>query len=515
MMTHAAIVPVLLPFAVAILMVLLGDRRLGAQRALGVLSCGTLLLIAGRAVARTASGAIEVYQVGDWPAPFGIALVLDRLAALMLALTAVVAVASLAAALTARPAEDTRGRHFHALFQLQLMGLNGAFLTGDLFNLFVFFEVLLIASYCLLVHGRGAGRLRAGFHYVVVNLAASTLFLIAVALLYGLTGTLNLADLARRVSQVAEGDLPLVRAGAVVLLVVFAVKAAVFPLSLWLPRAYAAAPPPVAALFAVMTKVGIYAIIRVHGFVFGLPADRTALAAAPWVLGGAVATAVVGALGALAAKSLGTLTAYLALVSVGTVLIAVSLPSEAGLSAALYYLVHSKLVLAALFLLGDATAAQRGHDRLERSTPVAQPAMLGALFVASAVSVAGLPPLSGFVGKLAILQATAAIPAASVLWTVLLGTGWVAMIALARAGSAVFWRTTPGPAPPTPAGLARLAPVIALLVGGAALALFAAPILRFTDAAVEQLRDRRAYVSKGLREADWPTIRPFPPERRP
>src|SRR6185369_7376883 len=179
-------------------------------------------------------------------------------AALMLALTAVVASVSVAAALTARPAWDTRGRYFHPLFQLQLMGLNGAFLTGDLFNLFVFFEVLLVASYCLLVHGRGDERLRVGFHYVVVNLAASTLFLIAVALLYGLTGTLNLIHLALRVPNVTPADAPLIRAASLVLLVVFALKAALFPLSLWLPRAYAAAPPPVAALFAIMTKVGIY-----------------------------------------------------------------------------------------------------------------------------------------------------------------------------------------------------------------------------------------------------------------
>src|SRR6185312_13610024 len=204
-----------------------------------LVSCGALVVIASVAVVRASSGAIEAYREGDWPAPFGIVLVLDRLAALMLALTAVVASVSLSSALTAAPAWDTRGRHFHPLFQLQLMGLNGAFLTGDLFNLFVFFEVLLIASYCLLVHGRGVERVRAGFHYVVVNLAASTLFVIGVALLYGVTGTLNLADLALRVPHVAAADAPLVHAAGFVLLVVFALKAAIFPLSLWLPRAYA------------------------------------------------------------------------------------------------------------------------------------------------------------------------------------------------------------------------------------------------------------------------------------
>jgi multicomponent K+:H+ antiporter subunit D len=512
-MTHATIVPVLLPFTSAVVMILLGERRLGAQRVLGLLSCSTLVVIASAAVVRASSGAIEVYRLGDWPAPFGIALVLDRLAALMLALTAVVAGVSLAAALTATPAWDARGRHFHPLFQLQLMGLNGAFLTADLFNLFVFFEVLLIASYCLLVHGRGGERLRAGFHYVVVNLAASSLFVIGVALLYGLTGTLNLAHLALRVPHVSAADAPLVHAAGLVLLVVFALKAAVFPLSLWLPRAYTAAPAPIAALFALMTKVGIYAILRVHSFVFGLDTAFAALAAVPWLLGGAVATAIVGALGAFAAQSLGTMTAYLTLVSVGTSLIAVGMSSDAGLSAALYYLVHSTLVLAGLFLLGDSTAAQRGHDRFQRSTPVAQPAMLGTLFVVGAVSVAGLPPLSGFVGKLAILQATAASPAKPVLWTVLLGTGWLAMIALSRAGSALFWKTTGEPAPAARPSLGRLAPAIAALACGVALALFAAPILRFTDAAAAQLADQGAYAASILREVDHSTVRSFSPER--
>ena len=203
--------------------------------------------------------------------------------------------------LTAEPGWDTRGRHFHPLFQLQLMGLNGAFITGDLFNLFVFFEVLLVASYCLLVHGRGAERLRAGFHYVVVNLAASALFLIGIALLYALTGTLNLADLAVRVPRVAPDDAPLVRAAALVLLVVFAVKAAVFPLYLWLPaRLCRGGRRRSRPCSPIMTKVGVYAMLRVHALVFGLDAERRP---ARGCSARRVATAVLGALGAFAAQT--------------------------------------------------------------------------------------------------------------------------------------------------------------------------------------------------------------------
>jgi multicomponent K+:H+ antiporter subunit D len=511
MLKHALVLPVLLPFAVGALMILVGDRRLGWQRALGLASCVALLLVAIAAVDRTSSGRVDVYPVGGWPAPFGIVLVLDRLAALMLAVTAVVAVAALASVLMAEPGWDTRGRHCHPLFQLQLMGLNGAFITGDLFNLFVFFEVLLVASYGLLAHGRGAERLRAGFHYMVVNLAASALFLMGIALLYALTGTLNLADLAVRVPRVAPDDMPLVRAAAVMLFVVFAVKAAVFPLYLWLPRAYAAAAPPVSALFAVMTKVGVYAMLRVHALIFGVDAE----AAGPWLLGAAVATSVLGILGAVAADTLAGMTAYLTLASMGTLLIAVGAFSGAGVSAALYYLVHSTLVIAALFLLAERIGGQRGDDRFRPSAPVAQPAALGALFAIGAASVAGVPPLSGFVGKLMILQSTAATPGRFGLWSVLLGTGLLAMIGLARAGSALFWKTAGARASAARPGLGPLLPTVALLVCGAALAVFAAPVQRFADATAEQLADRHAYATRILRGGNAPTSRPFPPEPRP
>jgi multicomponent K+:H+ antiporter subunit D len=513
-MSHAVILPVLVPFLCAVLVLLGGDSRRGLQRALGAGSVVALVALGAWAVAHTAGGAIDIYRLGDWPAPFGVVLVLDRLAALMLALTAVVATATLAAAVGER--WDARGRHFHAFFQLQLMGLNGAFLTGDLFNLFVFFEVLLTASYGLLLHGRGAERLRAGFHYVVVNLAASALFLLGAALLYAVTGTLTLADLALRVPQVAPSEVPLVRTAALLLLAVFAVKAAVFPLYLWLPRAYAAAPPPVAALFAIMTKVGVYAIVRVHGSVFGADAGAAALVAGPWLLWGALATAALGAVGAFAAATLARMVAYLAVASVGTLLVGVAVSSGASLGAALYYLVHSTLAIAALFLLAERIAAQRAvaGDRFAPDAPVAEALALGAAFAVGAASVAGLPPFSGFVGKLALLQSTAALPATALVWTVLLATGFVAMIALARAGSALFWKTVDA-APAARGPAAGLAPVLALLACGMALAIGAAPVQRYTDAAARQLADPRPYAATVLRGSGPATTRPYPAEPRP
>ena len=502
-MTHAAIVSVLVPFACAALMLLVGDRHLRVQRALGLASCVTLVVIAITAILRTSSGAVEVYRLGDWPAPFGIVLVLDRLAAFMLALTAIVAGAALAAALTADPGWDTRGRHFHPLFQLQLMGLNGAFVTGDLFNLFVFFEVLLVASYvCSSRAWRRAPALR-------------------LSLCRGQSrGVLAVSD-RHRVALRGDRDPQLRRprgprparrgrrrgllhVAALVLLVVFAVKAAVFPLCLWLPRAYAAAAPPVAALFAIMTKVGVYAILRLQGSVFD------AGAVGPWLLVGAIATAAFGALGALAAPTLAGMTGYLTLASIGTLLIAVGAGSSAGSSAALYYLAHSTLVTAALFLLADRIAAQRGGDGFRPSPPVDQPAVLGTLFLIGAASVAGLPPLSGFIGKLAILQATATTPSRPWLWSMLLATGLLTMIGLARGGSALFWKTADAIAPAARGGLPPLAPTVGLLALGAALALLAAPVQRFADAAAAQLAEPRLYASSVLRATDEPTARPCP-----
>jgi multicomponent K+:H+ antiporter subunit D len=512
---HALIVPVLLPAACAVLVLLVGDRRVRLQRAAALLACLGLAVVAFGALGHTAAGAITVYRLGDWPAPFGIALVLDRLAALMLGLTAVVALAALVAAMTGPEPWDRRGRFFHALFQFQLMGLNGAFLTGDLFNLFVFFEVLLVASYCLLLHGRGRERLRAGFHYVGVNLAASALFLLAIAALYAVTGTLNLVDLALAVPRLGSAEVPIARAAALVLLVVFAVKAAVFPLYLWLPRAYAAAGPPVAALFAIMTKVGVYAIVRVHGLVFGPDAGGSALVAGPWLLVGAVATVALGAVGAFAATGLAPMAAYLTVASVGTLLVGVAVFSTASLGAALYYAVHSTLALAALFLLVERIAAQRGGDGFMPRPPVAQPALLGTALGVAAVSIAGLPPLAGFVGKLALLQATANLPATPVLWTVLLGAGLAATIALARAGSVLFWKTAAAGAPAARASFASLAPTAALLAGGIALAVFAAPVKRYTDATARQLADWRLYAPAVLRESGPRSARPFPTEAKP
>jgi multicomponent K+:H+ antiporter subunit D len=513
---HLPVLPVLLPLATACGLLALGDAGAAAMRRARALSLVSALLGLGVALllALDAShGELRTYRLGDWPAPFGIVLVIDRLAALMLLLTPCVALPAL---LYACAGWDSRGRHFHALFHLQLMGLAGAFVTGDVFNLFVFFEVLLIASYVLLVHGQGRERLRWGVPYVVLNLAASALFLIGVALLYAHTGTLNLADLVRRVPLVTGPEAALLKAGGLLLLVVFGFKAALLPLHLWLPGTYAAASAPVAALFAIMTKVGVYAIVRVHVGVFGDGAGESTRLAEGWLLPLALASSAVAVLGAMAAGTLSRLVAWLTVVSVGTALIAVGLFSTEALSAGLYYTVHSTLVIALLFLLAELIAQQRGAEggRLQPAHPVAQPGLLGLLLLVAAASVAGLPPLPGFLGKVMILQATPASSAPWV-WTVVLAVGFLSLLTLSRAGSVLFWAADAGQGRSTvTAGGTTLGAALLLTAALVGLTLAAGPIKRYTDAAAAQLDDRAAYVRAVFGEAAaTPSTRPYVGDR--
>lgn len=495
LLAHLPVLPVLLPLFTAALLLAVGDgagahasRALHRARVLSMVSALLGLLVAAAMVHDASGGEWRVYRLGAWPAPFGIVLVVDRLSALMVLLTQLLAVPVI---LYASGGWDAHGRHFHALLQFQLMGLNGAFVTGDLFNLFVFFEVLLIASYVLLVHGQGRERFRFGVPYVVLNLVASSLFLVGVALVYAVTGTLNLADLALRVGQVRGTEAAMLQAGGMLLLVVFGFKAALLPLHLWLPHTYAAASAPVAALFALMTKVGVYAILRVHGVVFGAQAGESALLVAPWLLPLALASSVVAVLGAIAANTLPRLIAWLTIASVGTILAAVGLFTVAAWSAALFYLVNSTLVIAALFLLSELVGAQRGEvgERLEPAGPVAQPDLLGTMLLLLAASVIGLPPLPGFLGKLMILQAADG-PAAPWLWTVILLVGFLSLLGLARAGSLLFWAVEPGRSGGASGASPRLL-LATLSLLGAMLVMSAAagPLKRYTDAAARQLAD--------------------------
>lgn len=491
-MNHALILPLLVPLFTGAL--LLSVRSMGRtmRRSLSLLATWSLVPLAIWLLVLADDGQLRIYALGGWEPPFGIVLMLDRLSALMLLVTAVLAGF---AALYACRGDDERGPNFHALYQFQLLGINGAFLTGDLFNLFVFFEILLISSYALLLHGHGQRRVRSGMHYVVLNLLGSSLFLIGVSMLYGLLGTLNMADMAVRVNGADPADAPLLAAAGYLLLVVFALKGAILPLYFWLPRAYASATAPVAALFAIMTKVGLYAIIRVFTLIFGSEAGELNHMVDAWLWPLALLTLGAAVVGALAASNLQVLLAYLVVVSVGTLLAGVALGSEEGLAAALYYLVHSTLIAGALFLLADLIARQRGEPGTDLipAPALRQPLLLGTLFFIGAISVAGLPPFSGFLGKVMLLRAIEPGAEAIALWSVVLVGGLGMLIALSRAGSLVFWRASSdaqgGAADPV-----RLLATVGLLFGSLALVAAAGPLQAFMQATAAQLLDVRPYL---------------------
>jgi multicomponent K+:H+ antiporter subunit D len=521
-MNHLVIAPVLLPLIAGILLLLGRQLPQSWQRAF---STSIVLLLIGFAVALLIAvndDSILVYALGNWAAPYGIVLVADRLSAWMVLITAVLALFPLH---YASRGIDVSGRHFHVLYQMQLMGLNGAFLTGDLFNLFVFFEVLLLASYGLILHGGGhpslsdsaAGkgrvvsalsrlRTKAGLHYVVINLAGSSLFLIAVGTLYGLFGTLNMADLAVKMAAVAPENLGPARAAGLLLFAVFALKAALLPLYLWLPAAYAQTSAPVAALFAIMTKVGAYSILRVASLIFGSQAGEMQDLYQPWLLPLALATLTAGMFGALAARHLREQIAYLVVASVGTLLTAFSLGSTAGIAAGLFYLPHSVFAAAAFFLLADriAECRKRSGDEIgdvyQPAPAMANAGLLGGLFFVAAILVAGLPPLSGFVGKFLLLQAALAHPQSGWIMLLVLLGGLFALIALARSGSLLFFRVLPTEAvrmPGTPAikpDWPLLLPVLALLALCLALTVAAGPVHAYASATAEQLLQPYRYV---------------------
>ena len=495
---------VVLPAVVGAASLLMLRHRLDTSRLVSLGSCLALVGIAVALVAHASGGATESYALGNWRAPFGIVLVLDRLSAMMLLLTAGLATVVMTYAVAT--GMDRKGWHFHPLFQFQLLGLNGAFLTGDLFNLFVFFEVLLIASYGLMLHGQGPQRLKAGVQYVVINLVGSTLFLVGVGLLYGVTGTLNMADLAVRVAAAPAGDQGLIAASALILTVVFALKAAAAPLHFWLPGAYSATTGAVAALFAIMTKVGAYAIIRTGTLIFGEDAGAAAFVAGPWLLPAAIATTFIGFIGLFAARGLRDMAAWSVIGSMGVLLSAIAVFTAEAMGPALYYALHSTLAGAALFLVADLIAKRRGEhgDALTLAPRFCQSGVLSGLFLLAAIGVVGLPPLSGFVGKLLILDGVRAAPAAAWIWATILITTLIGVLAFARAGSRLFWKSAELEGEIVVRALrgrvAGVGAAAALVAGLALLAVLGGPVAAWTEATAAQLFAPQGYIEAVLGE---------------
>ncbi|MFP7569973.1 monovalent cation/H+ antiporter subunit D [Marivita sp. S2033] len=497
-MSHWIIAPIVLPALLAPFIVLAARFHVGIQRAFSVAGVLALIAIASGLAWQVSDGTIILYQLSDWAAPFGIVLVGDRLSTMMVLLTALLALFVLLYAIGSD--WDKRGWHFHALFQFQLMGLMGAFLTGDLFNLFVFFEVLLIASYGLMIHAGGNDRLRAGVQYVLFNLIGSTLFLFALGSIYAETGTLNMADLANRVAMIGPEETVGIRVAAVLLLLVFAIKAAIVPLHFWLPSSYAEAPAPIAALFAIMTKVGAYAIIRVYTLIFPPDLEVTAGLHDIWLLPAALVSLAIGMVGVLAAKRLDRLIAFSIIGSMGMVMVTIALFTPEAIAAALYYIVHSTLAGAVLFLICDLVRTGRANLDLTPQPPILGTSLTAGLFFIGAIAMVGLPPLSGFLGKLLVLDASYGTDLLVWIWATVLGTGLISLVGFSRAGSILFWKAhsieptedLPPISHPTPLSYVAVGGLIVLLV---AHTVFAGQVHRYTTSIAAQLFAPTPYIS--------------------
>ncbi len=537
LMPTLIIAPILLPLLTAAVMLLLGEKHRPLKARINLLStlAGLGMAILLMVEVQQGSTSIGVYLPGNWEAPFGIVLVADRLAALMMVLTGIIGSCTLIFALARW---DRAGASFHAIFQIQLLGLYGAFLTGDLFNLFVFFEVLLAASYGLMLHGSGRARVSAGMHYIAINLLASSLFLIGAAMIYGVTGTLNMADLAIKIPQVAATDRGLLHAGAAILAVAFLAKAGMWPLNFWLVPAYSSASAPVAALFAIMTKVGLYTLLRLWTLLFSSEAGASAHFGGEWLVVGGLLTIAFAAASLLAAQRLERMASLSILVSAGTLLAAIGFGEARVTGAALFYLVSSTLALCALFLLAELIERSRSandiaieddNDTLPRLQESLHPpkginlddeqkavvgqvipwtmAFLGLSFIACVLLIVGMPPLSGFIGKLNLISAllnpqglhAPGVPLAVEGWifvTLLVLSGLASLMGLTRLAIQRFWTPQDRPSP-----LLRrneCIPIVILLALSVAMTFRAEPLLRYTQDAAAELDAPSRYIEAVL-----------------
>lgn len=523
MTTATALIPlpVLIPLLAAAVTLILG-RRPRAQRWVTVIALVATLAVTVALLYLADRDGIEVMQVGGWDAPIGISLVVDRLAALMLVVSAIVLLSVMLFAVGQGIHDGDEQQPVSIFLPTYLAltaGVNIAFLAGDLFNLFVGFEVLLAASFVLLTLGASADRVRAGVSYVMVSMVSSMVFLAGMGFAYAATGTLNLAQMAVRMEDVPSGTRAAIFG---VLLVAFGIKAAVFPLSSWLPDSYPTAPAPVTAVFAgLLTKVGVYAIIRAHTLLFpGGELDNVLLVAG-------LLTMVIGILGAIAQNDIKRLLSFTLVSHIGYMIFGIALSSDTGLAGAVYYVGHHILVQTTLFLVVGLIERQAGSASLRRlgGLALASP-LLAVLFLIPALNLGGIPPFSGFIGKVALLQAGA--ESGSVLAWLLVGgsvlTSLLTLYVVARVWAKAFWRAR-ADAPEGdladigPSALidesqadisfeerqdvgkmpaAMLIPTIWLVVIGVSLTVFAGPLLDISFRAAENLRDPSVYIEAVL-----------------
>ncbi|MGH3934424.1 MAG: Na+/H+ antiporter subunit D [Pseudonocardiaceae bacterium] len=506
-MSTIVTLPVLLPILGAGLTVI-GGRSATLQRVIGLaVLCAVAVLAAVLLVMADRTGPV-VAEMGGWAAPVGIALVADRLSALLLLISTLVTIAVLVYSIDQRIADygrETPSTTFHPMYLLLCAGVSLAYLTGDLFTLFVAFEIMLSASYVLITRRTSASRIRSGMTYVTVSLTSSLLFLTMIALTYAAAGTVNLADLAGQIGALPEGVRTLL---GLMFLVVFGIKAAIVPLHFWLPDSYPNAPAPVTALFAgLLTKVGVYALLRTQILIFPQDGVWTLL------LYLAVATMAVGALGALAQNDLNRLLSFLLVSHIGFMIFGLAVFDAAGIAGTVLYVIHHITVQATLFLVSGLITRRTGTVAIDQMSGLARASpTLAVLFAIPALTLAGIPPTSGFVAKLALLQAGAGAGASTaVVAGVVVATSLLTLYAMARVWVRVFWgHAQPPPPDPDPdddlvVGTAStpkpmIAATASLAVVSVVIAVAAGPLSALSARAATDLLDRKPYITAVLGE---------------
>jgi multicomponent Na+:H+ antiporter subunit D len=474
---------VVVPILGAGLTILVG-RRLALQRIVSLAGVGFVLVAAVLLLIAADGGSPAVVQVGGWPAPAGITLVGDRFAGIVLTVAAAMLLVVLAYAMS-QLGRDAMDWWFHTKYLILTAGVALSLVTGDLFNLFVGFELMLIASYVLLTVKTGPGEVRATMSYVVINLVASALFLVLIALVYATTGTMNFADIARRLDEVPGG---VRHALGLLMLAVFGIKAAIFPLFMWLPDSYPTAPTPVTAIFAgLLTKVGVFVIIRTQTLFFSEGGPSTVLL---FVAG---ATMTVGVLGAIAQNDIKRILSFHIVSQIGYMIMGLGLFSVAGLAAAILYMTHHIVVKTGLFLVGGLVEAEHGTGALDRIGGLAhRRPLLAMMFLPLALSLAGLPPFSGFVAKLALLQEGLQLDRGLIV-AVSVTVSLLTLFSMAKIWGGAFWGE------PTPAtsrakrGMVTMAGVVVAM--SLAVAVLGAPLTDLAGRAAADIVEPGVYTS--------------------
>jgi len=485
------VLPIALPMIAGIVLVFLRNH-LALSRAIALIANVLGLIAAYALIEQVRLDGVQTLAFGGWAPPFGIVFAVDMLSALMVLVTMVVSTATLLFACWSMDEERER-MAFYALFQFLLMGVNGSFLTGDMFNLFVWFEVLLISSYALMALGSEPYQLQETFKYLVINVVSSALFLIGLGLLYALTGTLNMADLAVKFHEVATPGI----AGliAVVFLVVFGLKGGLFPMYMWLPRAYYAPPTVISGLFGgLLTKVGVYSLFRVTSLLF----VDTVPFILPLLVGVSGATMLFGVLGALSQWDFKRILSYHIVSQIGYMIMGLGLFSRVALIGGIFYIVHHILVKTALFLIAGSVEKLRGTTHLNRLGGLIESApLLTGLFFIAGLALAGAPPLSGFVAKFMLIQA-GLNSGAYVIVTVSVVVSFLTLFSMMKIFRYGFWREAEGETFEVAGTGVRIAAVSILVGSGIALGIGAASALPYAEIAADQLLDTTQYVSAVL-----------------